>query len=804
MVLVSLWKIFVSFFDKEKENDLNYIGEIIKTFKKESEDIPTLKNYEKKILLYLDPEHFTLDLIEFIIKSGIRFEINDVLEFDDDFTDFINDYISTHTRYDNMEVNRRTLQYIIENDAVIIGNYKWIEFFEKLVNIELVHNRPYFQMDDKINEDELEDIKVRNPTYSFLLSLSPYREKSNIILYYALQVKSSVYSIEAIIAKLININPQYYSIMFFFLTIDEIMSESFSEKNIDLLRFVDFDFSLYNRIKDCVDITIEDIKKYLLNIPFPNHLRGETEIERIKFALNTELKYVNVKNYLYYIDIINVHNFVRKIAYRGDLILIVLAVKMIIGDKIDDVREDLLEDLFSTICMLFEKVTNITTTHNPDLFYVGPFLNVNRSDIKYPYEKIALSLLLFKYFDNINNNIIQNRILILNIIRSHFDEVLEHNGSLNINTLLRTIKENIRVPFGDNIIEQRNNDIYRAGVNVHDEERDKRTYRAIKAYVDSCHLSNEELDRLFGEFWEYKDSLSHQQKEDFLRVLGVDERLRPKIYNRGDFGGLLNGRVVLSFRGENYGEHDPKRLLGYFWNFAKTYVDPMANGNEAIINAERENIKHAILTGIISALQHDGNDVRNDGRDLYHVVCNPGKLQRIVAATLSGRFIVNGRPVDVDNVQLVDEEIAEGQYISNINEIYGHLKRFFNAQLQRTAETAEDFLVDLFVYIEDLYKNNILLNPIYVIYVVMLVTNNMDGIVIDPTFSSFSNYESIIKLDEIAKNGIVLDDIAEFERQHPEIVEKRLQRERERDEQRKKDEERKRMREERQKVYGSA
>lgn len=798
MVLVSLWKIFVSSFAKEKENDLNYTEEIIKIFKKESEDIHTLKNYERKILSYLDPEHFTLDLINFIINSGVKFEINDVLEFDDDFIDFINDYISTHIRDNDLEMKPRILRHIIENDTVIIGSYKRIEFFEKLVKIGLINSRPNFELDDKINEDELEDIKVKNPTYTFLLSLSPYRAKSNLILYYALQLKSSIYSVEAIIAKLININPQYYSIIFFFLTIDEIMGENFSEKNIDLLRFVEFDFTLYNRIKDCVDIPLEDLKKYLLNIT--NHHQIMSETERIRCAITEKLYRTNIKNYCYYIDILNNHNFVKKISYRGDLILIVLAMKMVIGDKIDDVREDLIEDIFISICMLFGKKTNISQVHNPNLFYPNPFSNEN-NNIKLPFEKIGLALLMFKYFDHLNDNILENRILILNLIRIEFDNVKKNSNGIKIDNLLKLISSNIVRPLILDNVDIRNNDIYRFGVNIHNEERDKRTYQAIRAYVDTCHLSNQELDRLFTEFWEYKDKLSSEQKEDFLRVLGVDEHLNPKIYNRGDFGGLLNGRVILSFRGENYGDFDPKKLLGYFWNFANTYIEPRAGGNEAIINSERENIKHAILTGIISALQHDGNDIRNDSRERYHVVCNPGKLQRIVAATLSGRFMIDGRPVDVDNVILVDQEIEEGQYISNINDIYGHLKRFFNSQLQRTSETAEDFITDLFVYVEDLYKNNILLNPIYVIYVVMLVTNSLDGIVIDPTFSPFSNYDSIIKLDEIGKQQIVLDDIAEFERQHPEIVENRLKREKEREKQRKNEEERRKFREEQKKKY---
>ena len=766
MVLISIWKNFILNLDKEN-NDMDYQMYALQLFREEAiKHDEELRDYERKIINRFHPQFPLFDLIGLIVKEGIRFNNNDIDDFDDDFIDFIFDY-------DNINDDRERNSYDYyghRSEEISKVKAKRLLYTLKKHNL---YERSYSssRRDEGNLGERMEKLQKDNSTYSFLLDLSPYQDERNLILHTAIENKSDVYSTEAILSKLINIDPKYYNEIFRIFSVEEIVNENFSQKNLEFLEFVLFDLESYNKIKDCTDFTLADLKKHILNVPQRGmYWHGnETEVTRFKRILETEFKGKNVKNYCNYIDIINNHEFVLRISHRDDLLLVVLALKMLVGDQLSEIREDALDDSFTELCILFGKKVNNFRIHDPT------YINSSITDVDHPFQRIALALLLSKYLQN-QGHLGQQRtkICILDAIKNH--DVL---SGLNIQTIFDDIKKN-RLHIGqfgfpdDN--ENRNiatdNSIYKYGVNIHDEERDKRTFEAIKGYIDTCTLSRQELLALFDEFWKFKNILPKDKLEDLLRVLGVDGNLVPKIYSGSDFGGLLNGRVHMTFRGVNYGDYDPKILLGYFWNFANTYVDPRANGDERLISNEQETIRRSILNGIIISLQHDGDDYKTDTKDKYHVVCNPGKLQRLVAATLSGRFELNGKYVDIDSNHLVNE-IVEGQYIKNINEVYGHLKNFFDSLFINPPDNAEDMFINLFVYVQDLYENNILLDPIYVIYVVILISNSMDGIIIDPTFSVLTGYESIINFRELAKTNFVIDDIKEFENMHPEILENR-------------------------------
>ena len=782
MTLVSVWKNVILKYNTKLEEE-GIIDDII--FEIQSEVFENSLEYEKEIVRRINKECFDINLLSCIYKTGFKF-YRDFDKITEDLKEIIfsssipKDYIEEESRtrfhhFDNFAINNIDLSCNINN--VKIKEIERLRLLKRLFHIDLLG---YYSLDlepEVIDYNEIIEIMEGNETVKFLLNLSPFEGNDELKVYCAFTPTSHIYKPESILAKLITINPIYYQLLFNIFTIDEIMGlKEFNEKDFDLLLLSKLDLNLYNRIKDCKDISVDDLKKYVLATPeaiFRVLIQDETNDQRFLRLLNDHLRDVNIRNYCIYSDIYFNYEFIKKISYRDDLLIELLALKMIIGSE-NDIEISYIEDIFIQICLLFGK--------NIKDFYVNHreyFSHSKYHDTKNPLQKIALTLFLMKYYNY--GNLQTKKLIVLNEIRTECDKDSNffRKKYIDMEDTIRKIDQKIGINRAFINPRERNDtdidiDIYRVGVDVHDNGgiRDDITYKAITEYIKTCNLTDEQLDDNFNEFWKFKNVLPDDKKEDFLRVLGVDEELIVKRYSRGDFGGLLNGNVSLSAMGNYYGEYNPKHILGYFWNFAKTYIDPKSNGNKELIEKERDNIKYGILVGIISSLQHDGYDIKSDGKEKYHVVCNPGKLQRIVLATLNGRFEINGKVVSIDQDTNLKEP-QEGVFINSIDEIYSNLEKFFHSLYSNTPVDSEELFLNLFVYINDLHKNGIYLDPIFVVYVIMVIQKGMDGLEIKPSMSTFSNFESIINIDAISELGQIKNDIKIFEEANPHIVKAR-------------------------------
>lgn len=787
MTIVSAWKELI--FEHKLNNHEGPIdGSILHELYKKLYASENIKQYEIFITNHLDPNFFDIDLLAFIKKSRISFTKRDILDFTEDFKDLIlNSNLEGRQEiaryygeqnYQHFTINDIDLSCDINN--LYIKSKEMTKFMVELYNLGLFFEYGTKER-DKPDMEEINKIKNENETVKFLLKLSPFEGHDDLKIYCSIAVKSHVYKPESILAKIININPIYYQLLFAIFDINQIMGlKQFNEKDFDLLLLSRLDLNIYNKIKDCTDISISDLKKFVLDIPegiFFGYGPRETNDERFIRILKDQLRDVNVKNYCNYSDIYNNYNFIKRISYRDDLLVEVLVLKMLIGSQ-TDIHESYIDDMFTEICLIFEKKIEGFPIHHRNIVIIDK--NDKDKDTSNPLQKIALALFLFKYNDP-DNVLVEEKLRVLDSIRRLCDgnSKIIKKKYIDIPAVIEIIKSypHVNLYRGPNNQNQTsNNDIYRIGVDVHNNNgvRDKATYEAIVEYIKTCNLSPAELKANFEEFWEYKNILPEDKKQDFLRVLGVDEELISKRYSSGDFGGLLNGTISMFAMGNSYGSYDPKHLLGYFWNFAKTYVDPNSDSDEYL---ERENIKYGILSGIISALQHDGDNIKTDGKDKYHVVCNPGKLQRIVSSTLNGRFKINGKlvNVDVDQEELKDER-QEGTYINNIDEIYDNLKQFFHSLYSNVPKDSEELFLNLFIYIDDLYKKGIYLDPIYTVFVLMTIQRGMDGLEIKPSLSVFSNFDSVISVDLIANLDYIKEDIKKFEEANPHLLEAREKR----------------------------
>ncbi len=314
---------------------------------------------------------------------------------------------------------------------------------------------------------------------------------------------------------------------------------------------------------------------------------------------------------------------------------------------------------------------------------------------------------------------------------------------------------------------------YAAGINVHDGLRDQRTIEAVKRLTEDWSPRQDEIHSEFNEFWQAVRALptrldqlptdiqeSYQQAKAKLNVAAdsnnqaekkalqakidvVEARLKLQIgllrtlgvtldgtissRSPGDYGGLLtgtNGQITL-MHGNTELRINARELIARFWHFANHYVpegdvnysssaaaSTSTRASHNAIETERANIRAAIMNGLAEGLQKD-SETSN------HVVCDPGKIQRLVMGTINGRLkLANGLFVDIDNIGLVNgdkkapeietpqDDPARGPQaalmIRNLDEIAQYLQPFMdNLTRQNTADRPQngnEFFMRLFEY----------------------------------------------------------------------------------------------------------
>ena len=297
-----------------------------------------------------------------------------------------------------------------------------------------------------------------------------------------------------------------------------------------------------------------------------------------------------------------------------------------------------------------------------------------------------------------------------------------------------------------------NNNIYDRGIDVHNESRDDKTKTLILRFFELYSLTKDEEVKYFDEFWDYKRTLSPTKLEIFYRVCGYDENMNEIGRNTNDFGGFLTGDIVLG--GVTY---KAKNFIALFWKFASTFDDPNCINDEVrdedCIERDRDNIKYGIINGLVDSL-----DVRDN-----HVVCNPGKIQRLAVSVLQGRIKDNGKLLYVDSG--IEEVVVKDEYITNLNEIYNYLKPFYSFCTEHPTMEIERFFNEFFIFLNNL---NVKVNYSYALYCIIMMSDSEDGLVINPELSLASNYD-MFNINDYIEMYLTQEKI-EFDLANPQIV----------------------------------
>lgn len=377
-------------------------------------------------------------------------------------------------------------------------------------------------------------------------------------------------------------------------------------------------------------------------------------------------------------------------------------------------------------------------------------------------------------------------------IFSHIAKIVlfcKNYSDLDQHTLL-TIKLYLLVEKTDDdfyeIIKKYTTDIniqnaYAVGVNVHDGVRDNRTTHCIDVLFKTYNLSKEEIIEYFDLFWEYRLKLTEVKRIALLRVLGVDDQLNTVRTGNNDYGGLLTADILIGNKMIN-----AKTFIAYFWFFACNFKEESCSEDPQCIENDRENMRFSIMSGLIDALQDDRPaNLRRTEQDngKNHVVCNPGKLQRLVTSSLQGRLKdETGMFVYVDKEANISEKIVEEEVVvrrdvvfnTNYNDIYGYIREtMLYCSLNKI--TCNRLFTEIFVCLDNLWDKQIYLNWGSAVYVVVMMAVANEGLIINPDLSLASTYEDMFEIKDYIDNFIT-NEIRLFEEANPELLEAREQR----------------------------
>ncbi|HSX37602.1 MAG TPA: hypothetical protein VLE95_02095 [Chlamydiales bacterium] len=165
------------------------------------------------------------------------------------------------------------------------------------------------------------------------------------------------------------------------------------------------------------------------------------------------------------------------------------------------------------------------------------------------------------------------------------------------------------------------------GINVHDNDRDQRTRNAVELLrTNTGTMSEEEIDlavALFSSYlYSFPDEKIREKAQFVLAGVAKTEKDFPPLL--GDHSFTVAG---LKISGEE--------LIARLWRFAEGYSDLRVQDQ----NREKENVLVSIVRALSQSIESDG-----------HRVCNPGKVQRLIAGVLQGRL----EGVNIDHLVLED------------------------------------------------------------------------------------------------------------------------------------------------------
>jgi hypothetical protein len=202
--------------------------------------------------------------------------------------------------------------------------------------------------------------------------------------------------------------------------------------------------------------------------------------------------------------------------------------------------------------------------------------------------------------------------------RNHMDLPPEHRGfNQRLTQLLETPINAPIPPLGGGMAAAAVQGGYAFGINVHDAGRDDATTAAYRLLLEAQRvLSSSTIQGAYGDFMRALDGLTNESLKRKVRIaLGLEAA------SGGGFGALNDGRITSCGLNTNYQDY-----IGRLWHFASNYADPLATTPETQAR-EQENARRSLFGALATSIEADG-----------HLVCNPGKLQRIAVGVLQGRL----------------------------------------------------------------------------------------------------------------------------------------------------------------------
>lgn len=175
------------------------------------------------------------------------------------------------------------------------------------------------------------------------------------------------------------------------------------------------------------------------------------------------------------------------------------------------------------------------------------------------------------------------------------------------------------------------------GIDVHSNDRETKTAQSLELLVQhQGHLSTQKMEELYADCKNYINA-GHFTDDEKRRALIALEgaRLSPD-----DWNNLLSQEPSILFA-----NLDGLSLIARLWHFADTYTDPN------ILN-EAENTRRSFVLACVDSAYSDG-----------HMVCNPGKVQRIVCSVLQGRLA----GVEVDPLPKLTGRDFASIYLQSLN-----------------------------------------------------------------------------------------------------------------------------------------
>jgi hypothetical protein len=577
--------------------------------------------------------------------------------------------------------------------------YLFIKYYDKINNILGYKNDKY--IDTQIISVISINIEHRRAILSFLFEESKNSDKFGII---------------RSMGKSIN---DYPNCLIFLQRLEKFTPYTVSGEDLSHL------YKLNNFLSD------DMLSKFF--IPVQNYYYLNTELISSAWSLNKEDFLRRINNYSIYHDILGQTStgFVFRFLSRVDNLqqyLIPFKVTMNIQEIHFTFKNDLIVIcLFSFFLLEPEDWDYFISNYRFELFdiqfkdYIYNYYTLDKKFYAMTFPLFMTKMaLMSQHFDFVNYDYAYTHIYIANNLLS--------GGKIDYPAYISEI-----------IDEEKIKNQYKQGIDIHDNDRDNKTLEGVKLLFSSQGKLNN-INELFSHFIDYaKDKLNDEDKLTFSRVLGFNIITGEKIQRQNvtDWEGMLDKGILL-----NDEIFDSKELIARFFLFAETYEDVK----------DRENLKHGTLKGILNSLQIDTEEEQEMNLLYYgktsesHIVCNPGKIQRLVASTISGRL----KGVDGKIFNLEDKTVRKiDKRIKNFNQIHEYLQPFINLHMSEKnmrVDSTEKFFTLLYDYVWHLSKGDVLnfgvvvLDMSYVVYYCIFLAMKGDVLHIDSEMSLTSNF----------------------------------------------------------------